>query len=127
MVVWMTTTENRALDVAMRRGYLTCRRDQRTLSDQFSQMCAELGRPVLRLDRHGHQCQVVLHWHQPLLPLTADQQQSLRHLLQEPSQAAGLLPIVFRYGAYSAFLHQEAAEDLAGQLAGWVLEQFEQD
>jgi hypothetical protein len=125
MVAWMTTTENRALELAMRRGYLMCRRDQRTLSDQFAQCCAELGRPVVRVDRQGAQYQVTLQWHQSLTELTPDQQNSLRRILQEPQQAPGLLPIVFRYGAYSAFLPQEAAEELAGQLADWVLEQFD--
>ena len=125
MVSWMTATENRTLESALRRGYLACRRDQRTLSDQFFQSCAERERPVLRVERNASQCQVVLQWHQGLPPLTAAQQESLRALLQEPEVAPGLLPIVFRYGAYSQFLHQAAAEPLAEQLADWVEEQFQ--
>lgn len=124
MVLWMTTTENRALELAERRGYLNCRRDQRTLSDQFAQRCCEQRRPVLRVERQSGQSQVVLQWHQDLPPLTLGQQDQLRGLLKESCPSPGLLPIVFRYGAYSAFLSSEAAQDVAEQLAKWVEEQF---
>lgn len=124
MVAWMTTSENRALDTAARRGYLVCRRDQRTLSDQHALYCAEMQRPVLRVDRHGRQSQVVLQWAKSLPVLSHDQQCKLRGLLSEPDQAPGLLPIVFRYGAYSAFCSHENAELLAALLASWIQEQF---
>lgn len=124
MVLWMTTTENRALELAVRRGYLSCRRNQRTLSDQFAQHCCETRRPILRVERQGGQGQVVLQWHRELPPLRQEQQDQLRALLKENGSPPGLLPIVFRYGAYSAFLSQEAALELAEQLAGWVEEQF---
>ncbi len=124
MVVCMTSSENRALQAALRRGYLSFRRDQRTLLDHFSQLCAKRQRPVLRLERHLSQCQVVLQWQPSLAPINAQQQQALRSLVQESRQAAGLLPIVFRHGVYSEFMHQEAAEALAVQLADWIEEQF---
>lgn len=124
MVAWMTTSENRALDAAMRNGYLVCRRDQRTLSDQYSQFCNDLSRPVLRVERHGRQSQVVLQWPKNLPIFRHDQQCMLRGMISEPGQAPGLLPIVFRYGAYSAFSSHEAAEELASLVAGWVQEQF---
>lgn len=124
MVAWMTTSENRALDNATRRGYLVCRRDQRTLSDQYSQYCAAVGLPVLRIDRHGRQSQVVLQWPKLLPTFRHDQQCKLRGLLSEPDQTPGLLPIVFRYGAYSAFSSHEAAEELAALVASWIQEQF---
>ncbi|MBX3166192.1 MAG: hypothetical protein KF760_02225 [Candidatus Eremiobacteraeota bacterium] len=120
----MTSSENRALDNAMRRGYLVCRRDQRTLSDQYSQYCGALGLPVLRVDRHGRQSQVVLQWSKALPPFRHDQQCKLRGLLSEPDQPPGLLPIVFRYGAYSAFSSHEVAEELASLVASWIQEQF---
>lgn len=120
----MTTTENQALDAALCQGFLVCRRDQRTLQDQFSATCAELDRPMLRVERHPGQSQVVLHWHQGLPPLTAEQQQELRQLLQDSASSPGLLPIVFRGGAYSAFVTQEQAENLAQSLALWVQDQF---
>lgn len=124
MVAWMTTSENRALDHATRRGYLVCRRDQRTLSDQHAQYCGDLGLPVLRVERHGRQSQVVLQWPKSLPVFRHDQQCKLRGLLSEPDQTPGLLPIVFRYGAYSAFSSHEVAEELAALVASWIQEQF---
>lgn len=124
MVAWMTASENRALDTAMQQGYLVCRRDQRTLSDQYSQFCNDLGRPVLRVDRHGRQSQVVLQWPKNLPVFRHEQQCKLRGMLSEPGQVPGLLPIVFRYGAYSAFSSHEVALELASLVAGWVQEQF---
>ena len=128
MVAWMTTSENRALDNATRRGYLVCRRDQRTLSDQHAQYCVALGLPVLRVERHGRLSQVVLQWPKTLPIFRHEQQCKLRGILSEPgvapSQNPGLLPIVFRYGAYSAFSSHEAAEELAALVACWIQEQF---
>ena len=124
MVDWMTTSENRALDTAMRNGYLVCRRNQRTLSDQYSQFCSDLSRPMLRIERHGRQSQVVLQWPKSLPVFRHEQQCKLRGMLSEPNQAPGLLPIVFRYGAYSAFSSHEVAEELASLVASWVQEQF---
>lgn len=136
MVAWMTSSENRALDNATRRGYLVCRRDQRTLSDQYSHYCSAVGLPVLRVERHGRQSQVVMQWPKALPLFRHDQQCKLRGLLSEPAPLAGpeksgspalnsnLLPIVFRYGAYSAFSHHDAAEELAALVASWIQEQF---
>lgn len=124
MVVWMTSSENRVLETATKRGFLFCRRDQRMLVDQWTSLCQERKRPVLRVERQNQQCQVTLHWHEGLAPLTSDQQEALRDLLQAPALQPGLLPIVFRYGAYSAFLNPASAEALARRLAGWVEEQF---
>lgn len=124
MVAWMTTSENRALDNATRRGYLVCRRDQRTLSDQYAQYCSAVGLPMLRVERHGHQSQVVMQWPKALPAFRHEQQCMLRGLLSEPGQSPGLLPIVFRYGAYSAFSSHEVAVDLAALVASWIQEQF---
>lgn len=124
MVAWMTSSENRALDAAMRQGYLVCRKDQRTLVDQYSLYCADLGLPVVRVERHGRQSQVVLQWPKNLPLFSHDQQCKLRGLITEPGQAGGLLPIVFRYGAYSALYAHEAAEELAALVASWIQEQF---
>jgi len=98
--------------------------DQRTLLDQYVTMCSDLGQPVLRVDRHAQQCQVVLQWHQGLTPLTLEQQEQLRQILQGQVDAPGLLPIVFRFGAYSPFLSQDAALELARNLVAWVREQM---
>lgn len=107
----------------MRQGYLLCRVDQRTLLDQYTTMCSDRGEPVLRVDRHAQQCQVVLQWHQGLSPLTLGQQDQLRQRLQGQVDAPGLLPIVFRFGAYSPFLSQDAALELASSLVPWIREQ----
>lgn len=124
MVVWMTSSENRVLEAAAKRGFLFCRRDQRMLVDQWTSLCQDRKRPVLRVERQNQQCQVTLHWHQGLVPLTAEQQEELRAIFHDPATPPGLLPIVFRYGGYSAFLDPAAAETLARRLAGWVEEQF---
>ena len=136
MVAWMTTSENRAFESATRRGYLVCRRDQRTLSDQHAQYCVALGLQVLRVERHGRISQVVLQWPKTLPVFRHEQQCKLRGMLAPnspvltsrsqpaPCQNSGLLPIVFRYGAYSAFSSHEVAEDLAALVASWIQEQF---
>lgn len=123
MVNWMTTTENRSLLIAQKRGFLVCRREQRTLLDEYSRICSERRLPVLYMDRNGSQYQVVLQWHQGLPNLTLPQQEELRRMLVTPGAPPGLLPIVFRCGAYSAFLEQSQAEKLAYQLAEWIEEQ----
>lgn len=122
MVAWMTSAENKLLDTARRRGYLSCRRDQRVLIDQWTSLQQQAQRPVLRVERHAqNQCQVTLQW-QPGLSLA--QQSELRQLLQADDNVPGLLPIVFRYGAYSAFVEPAAAEALARRLASWLELQF---
>jgi hypothetical protein len=121
MVVWMTSAENRILETAIKRGYLFCRRDQRMLVDQWSSYCHSIARPVLRVERHGQQqCQVILQWQESLPALQADQLEGLRQLLQVSASAPGLLPIVFRYGAYSGFMDAAGAENLARSVAEWV-------
>lgn len=124
MVAWMTASENRALDAATRKGYLVCRKDQRTLVDQHLLYCADLGLPVVRVERHARQSQVVVQWSKKLPHFSHEQQCKLRGLISEPDQPAGLLPIVFRYGAYSAFSSHEGAEELAALVASWIQEQF---
>lgn len=121
MVEWMTTSENRVLDTAIRNGYLVCRRDQRTLLDQYASLCSERCLPVLRVERQV-QSQVVLQWHQGIEPLSESEQQQLRELLCSPDQKNSLLPIVFRFGAYSACMPLDAAERLASRLASWCQE-----
>lgn len=122
MVTWMTCAENRILEAACKQGFLVCRPDQRTLIDQFASTCASRNRPVLRVDRHAQQCQVVLQWPRELPPLVAEMQEDLRRLLA-PEGSTGLLPIVFRFGLYSTFLEQACAESLARRLALWIQEQ----
>jgi hypothetical protein len=123
MVAWMTSTENRALENADRQGFLHCKREQRTLIDEHASHCAQLGQPCLRLEVHSQQCQVTLHWHSDMPALTAEQQLELRAILQPSDTHPGLLPIVFRYGAYSAFLTHQDAERLAHRLAAWLQDQ----
>lgn len=123
MVNWMTTTENRSLLLAQKRGFLVCRREQRTLLDEYSRICSERRQPVLYVDRNGSQYQVVLQWHHGLPNLSPAQQDELRRLLASPGSPPGLLPIVYRCGAYSAFLDQGPAEQLAHQVADWIEEQ----
>ena len=123
MVAWMTATENRALESADRRGFLVCKRDQRTLIDEHASRCTQLELPTLRVELHPSQCQVTLHWHSQLPALTAEQQTQLRAIVQPAHTPPGLLPIVFRYGAYSAFMSQSEAERLAHRLAAWLQDQ----
>ena len=121
MIAWMTATENRALDVAARKGFLSCRRDQRTLMDQHAARCIECSLPVLRVERHPQGLnQVTLHWPVSLAPLSNEQQTSLRELLGSPGGSQGLLPLVFRGGAYSQMLQPDDAELLAVSLAAWL-------
>jgi len=123
MIAWMTTTENRALEMAERKGFLSCRRDQRTLMDQHAARCRELHAPVLRVERHAQGLsQVVLHWPQQQASLAAERQDQLRELLGTPTGSQGLLPLVFRGGAYSQMMQPDDAEILAVRIAAWLSE-----
>ncbi len=123
MIAWMTTTENRALELADRKGFLSCRRDQRTLMDQHAARCRERRVPVLRVERHSQGLsQVVLCWPQHQAALAVERQEQLRDLLGTPSGSQGLLPLVFRGGAYSQMMQPDDAELLAVRIAAWLSE-----
>lgn len=117
MVMWMTTTENRLLDLSERRGYLVCRREQRVLVDQWTTWSHAQGRPVVRVEKQEAGWQLVVQWRQSP---GAERLKDLKELLAEGGPASGLLPLVHPGGALSCYADQATTELLARKVAAWL-------